>query len=144
MALIKEFKEFALRGNLIDTAVAFVMGASFGKITSAFVDGMVMPFISLLIGGVNINSRKIILKAGIPEVKDAAGKVISKAIEEVSIKYGLFITNVIDFLIIAIVVFLFIKGINATKKKEVETPVVVEPSLTDKLLIEIRDSLKKN
>ena len=145
MGMIKEFKEFALRGNLVDTAVAFVMGASFGKITSSFVDGIVMPLISMLTGGVNFNSQKIILKDGVPEVKDAAGKVITKVVEEIAIKYGTFITSVLDFIVIAIVVFLFIKGINAMKKKEAEAAPAAtpEPSSTDKLLIEIRDALNK-
>lgn len=145
MGMVKEFKEFALRGNLIDTAVAFVMGASFGKITSSFIEGIVMPIISMLTGGVNFNSQKIILKDGVPEVKDAAGKVITKAVEEVAIKYGTFITSVIDFVVIAFVVFLFIKGINSMKKKEAEAAPSAppEPSSTDKLLMEIRDALNK-
>ena len=144
MGMIKEFKEFALRGNLIDTAVAFVMGASFGKITSSFIEGIVMPILSMLTGGGNFNSQKIVLKEGIPEVKDAAGKVITKAVEEVAIKYGTFLTSVIDFVVIAIFVFLVIKAINAMKKKEedvAETP--AEPSSTEKLLMEIRDALNK-
>ncbi len=144
MGMIKEFKEFALRGNLIDTAVAFVMGASFGKITSSFIEGIVMPILSMLTGGGNFNSQKIVLKEGIPEVKDAAGKVITKAVEEVAIKYGTFVTSVIDFVVIAIFVFLVIKAINAMKKKEedvAEAP--AEPSSTEKLLMEIRDALNK-
>ena len=144
MSVVKEFKEFALRGNLIDTAVAFVMGASFGKLTSSFVEGIIMPLISLLTGSVNFNNLKIILKEGIPETKDATGKVIVKAVEEVAIKYGTFISTLIDFLIIAIVVFLVIKAINAMKKKEEAAPSPApEPSVTEKLLMEIRDSLKK-
>ena len=144
MSFVKEFKEFALRGNLIDTAVAFVMGASFGKLTSSFVEGVVMPLVSLLTGSTNFNSLKVVLKEGTPETKDAAGKVIAKAVEEVAIKYGLFLSAVIDFLIIAIVVFLVIKAINAMKKKEAAAPTAPpEPSNTDKLLTEIRDALKK-
>jgi len=144
MGFVKEFKEFALRGNLIDTAVAFVMGASFGKLTSSFVDGIVMPLVSLLTGSVNFNNLKIVLKEGVPEAKDAAGKVISKAVEEVAIKYGAFLSAVIDFFIIAIVVFLVIKAINAMKKKEEAAPAAPPaPSTTDVLLMEIRDSLKK-
>ena len=144
MGFVKEFKEFALRGNLIDTAVAFVMGASFGKLTSSFVDGIVMPLVSLLTGSVNFNNLKIVLKEGVPEAKDAAGKLISKAVEEVAIKYGAFLSAVIDFFIIAIVVFLVIKAINAMKKKEEAAPAAPPaPSTTDVLLMEIRDSLKK-
>lgn len=142
MSFIKEFKEFAVRGNLVDTAVAFVMGASFGKIVSSFVDGMVMPLVGMLTGGVDFNDKKWILKDAIPEVKDAAGKVVEKAVLEVSVKYGSFLTNMIDFIIVAFAVFLVIKAINKMKKQE-EVPAPAGPSSTDQLLIEIRDSLKK-
>jgi large conductance mechanosensitive channel len=144
MGMIKEFKEFAVRGNLVDTAVAFVMGASFGKIVSSFVDGMVMPVVGMLTGGVDFNDKKLILKEATPEVKDAAGKVVEKAILEVSVKYGSFLTNLIDFIIVAFAVFLVIKAINKLKKKEEEAPAAPPaPSSTDQLLIEIRDALKK-
>jgi len=142
--MLKEFKEFAVRGNLIDTAVAFVMGASFGKIVSSFVDGIVMPLVGMLTGGVDFNDKKFVLKDAIDAVNDGAGKIITPAIVEVSIKYGSFITNLLDFVIIAFAVFMVIKGINKMKKEEpalvAEAPVV---SSTDALLIEIRDSLKK-
>ena len=127
--MIKEFKEFAVRGNLVDTAVAFVMGASFGKIVSSFVDGMVMPVVGMLTGGVDFNDKKLILK---------------DATAEVSVKYGSFLTNLIDFIIVAFAVFLVIKAINKLKKKEEEAPAAPPaPSSTDQLLIEIRDALKK-
>ncbi len=142
MSFIKEFKEFAVRGNLVDTAVAFVMGASFGKIVSSFVDGIVMPLVGMLAGGVDFNQKKWVLKDAIPEVKDAAGKVVEKAVLEVSVKYGSFLTNLIDFMIVAFAVFLVIKAINKMKKQE-EAPVPAGPSSTDQLLMEIRDSLKK-
>jgi large conductance mechanosensitive channel len=142
--MLKEFKEFAVRGNLIDTAVAFVMGASFGKIVSSFVDGIVMPLVGMLTGGVDFNDKKFVLKDAIDPVNDGAGKIITPAIVEVSIKYGSFITNLLDFVIVAFAVFMVIKGINKMKKEEpalvAEAPVV---SSTDALLIEIRDSLKK-
>lgn len=144
MSMLKEFKEFAVRGNLIDTAVAFVMGASFGKIVSSFVDGIVMPLVGMLTGGVDFNDKKFVLKDAIDAVNDGAGKIITPAIAEVSIKYGSFITNLLDFIIVAFAVFMVIKGINKMKKEEpalvAEAPVV---SSTDALLIEIRDSLKK-
>jgi large conductance mechanosensitive channel len=143
MSFIKEFKEFAIRGNLVDTAVAFVMGASFGKIVSSFVDGMVMPMVGMLTGGVDFNDKKWVLKEAIPEVKDAAGKVVEKAILEVSVKYGSFLTNLIDFIIVAFAVFMVIKAINKIKKKEEAAPAPAAPSSTDQLLMEIRDSLKK-
>jgi large conductance mechanosensitive channel len=144
MGIIKEFKEFAVKGNLVDTAVAFVMGAAFGKIVTAFVEGMVMPLVSMLTGGVNFDDMVLTLKEAVPEVKDAAGNITTAAVAEVSIKYGSFITVVIDFLIVAFAVFLVIKAINKMKKKQEEAPAApAEPSSTDKLLMEIRDALKK-
>ncbi|MDP1844011.1 MAG: large-conductance mechanosensitive channel protein MscL [Sediminibacterium sp.] len=144
MGMIQEFKTFAIRGNLIDTAVAFVMGASFGKIVSSFVDGLVMPLVGMLTGGVDFNEKKLILKEAAEAVKDGAGKVVTPEIAEVSLKYGTFITNIIDFLIVAFAVFMVIKAINKMKKAEEPAPVADPgPSSTDKLLIEIRDALKK-
>lgn len=144
MGFIKEFKDFAMRGNLVDTAVAFVMGASFGKIVSSFVDGMVMPLVGMLTGGVDFSQKKMVLKEAVAEIKDAAGTVVTPAAAEVSVKYGAFLTALIDFIIVAFAVFLVIKAINAMKKKQEAAPAAPpEPSSTDKLLMEIRDSLKK-
>lgn len=144
MGMLKEFKEFAMKGNLVDIAVAFVMGASFGKIVSSFVDGIVMPLIGMLTGGVDFNDKVLILKQAVPEVKGPDNVVITKAIAEVSLKYGTFITNLFDFIIVAFSVFLVIKAINRMKKAEVAKPAApAEPSSTDKLLAEIRDALKK-
>ncbi len=144
MGMIKEFKEFAIKGNLVDTAIAFVMGAAFGKVVSSFIDGMVMPLVGQLVGGVDFNNLKKVLTPAVAEVKDAAGKVVTPAVAEVSIKWGAFITVAIDFLIVAFVMFMVIKAINKMKKKEEAAPTApAEPSSTDKLLIEIRDSLKK-
>jgi len=140
MGMIKEFKEFAVRGNLIDTAVAFVMGVSFGKIVSSFVDGIIMPLVGMLTGGVDFNDKKLVLKDVIEAVKDGAGKIVTPAVAEVSIKYGSFITNLLDFVIVAFAVFIVIKGINKIKKEE---PKAAAISSTDTLLMEIRDSLKK-
>lgn len=142
MGMLKEFKEFAMRGNLVDIAVAFVMGASFGKIVTSFVDGVVMPVVGMLTGGVDFNDKVLVLKEAVAEVKDASGAVITKAAAEVSIKYGSFITNVLDFIIVAFVVFLVIKGINKMKSPA-EPSAPAGPSESEKLLAEIRDSLKK-
>jgi len=143
MGMIKEFKAFAIRGNLVDTAVAFVMGAAFGKIVSSFVDGMVMPIVGMLSGEVDFSDKKIILKAAIPEFKDATGKIVTTAVSEVSVKYGAFLTNLIDFVIVAFAVFILIKAINKIRIKLEEAPAAKElPSSTDQLLMEIRDSLK--
>lgn len=142
--MLKEFKEFAVKGNLVDIAVAFVMGAAFGKIVTSFVDGIIMPIVGMLTGGINFNDQKWVLKAGTPEVKDAAGKVVAQNIPEVAIKYGAFITTVLDFIIVAFFVFMVIKAINRMKRNEpVAAPAPPEPSNTDKLLVEIRDALKK-
>lgn len=137
MGMIKEFKEFALKGNLVDMAIAFVIGGAFGKVVSAFIDGMVMPAVGMLTGGVNFNDMKIVLKeAG----KDAAGKDIA----EIAVKYGSFITIAIEFLIVAFVMFMVIKAMNAAKKKEAEVPAEpAAPTATESLLAEIRDALKK-
>jgi large conductance mechanosensitive channel len=145
MGMLKEFKEFAMRGNLVDIAVAFVMGASFGKIVTSFVDGIVMPLISMLTGGVNFNDKVLVLKEGIPAVKDAAGKLVTPAVAEVVVKYGAFITNVFDFIVVSFSVFLVIQAINRLKRvSEKDQPVATEEaSNADKLLAEIRDALKK-
>ncbi|HEX5001445.1 MAG TPA: large-conductance mechanosensitive channel protein MscL [Bacteroidia bacterium] len=141
MSVLKEFKEFAMRGNLVDTAVAFVMGAAFGKIVSAFVEGIVMPLVGMLTGGVDFSDKKMILKQAVQESVNADGSVVP-AIAEVSIKYGVFITNLIDFIIVAFAVFLVIKAINSMKKAE-PAPPPAGPSKEEQLLTEIRDLLKK-
>ncbi len=142
MGFIKEFKEFAATGNFVDLAVAVVMGAAAGKVVSAFIDGMVMPAIGMATGGQDFSKMAYTLKDKVDEVKDAAGKVITPAIDAVTVKYGAFITQFIEFIIVALVVFMVIKALNKMKKKKEEaTP--AGPSSTDALLMEIRDSLKK-
>jgi large conductance mechanosensitive channel len=135
MGFIKEFKEFAMKGSLVDIAVAFVMGGAFGKVVSSFTDGVVSPLIGM-IGGSDLSQNGWKLKDA---VMDASGKVTSEA---VIVKYGDFLTAIINFVIVAFVMFLVIKGINAMKKKE-EAAAPAGPSSTDALLMEIRDSLKK-
>ena len=141
MGFVKEFKEFALKGNLVDMAIAFVMGGAFGKVVTAFVEKMFAPITGLLLGGIDLSSKKIILKEGVAEVKDAAGAVTTPAVAELAIQWGNFITACIDFIIVAFVMFMIIKGMNALKKKQEEAPAA--PSSTDALLMEIRDALKK-
>ena len=141
MGLLKEFKEFAVKGNLIDIAVGFVMGATFTKIVTSFVDGMVMPLIGMLTGGVDFSDKVMVLKEASAEVKDAAGKVVTAASPAVDLKYGAFITNVIDFVVVAFVIFMVIKALN--KLKQEAPPANPAPYSTDLLLTEIRDALKK-
>ncbi len=136
--MIKEFKEFAMKGNLVDMAIAFVMGAAFAKVVSGFIDGMVMPVVGKLVAGVDFASLKYILSEA---QIDASGKVIAA---EASIKYGEFITIIIDFILVAVVMFMVIKAINKMKKKQAEIPATPpEPTEDQVLLKEIRDLLKK-
>jgi large conductance mechanosensitive channel len=133
--MFKEFKEFAMKGNLIDLAVGFVMGAAFVKVTGAFIDGIVMPLVGLL-QGKDLSQWKAVIK---PEVKDAAGVIIAP---EVAIKYGTFIGVSIEFLIVAFVMFIVVKGVNKLKKAEPPaSPAAPAPEVT--LLTEIRDLLRK-
>lgn len=135
MGMIKEFRDFAMRGNLIDIAVAFVMGGAFGRVISSFTDGIVSPLIGL-IGGADLSKNMLKLKDA---VTDASGTITAEA---VYLKWGDFITAIINFLIVAFVMFLFIKAINSLKKKEAPAPPPATPE--DVLLLrEIRDALKK-
>ncbi|HYC41204.1 MAG TPA: large conductance mechanosensitive channel protein MscL [Chitinophagaceae bacterium] len=134
MSMIREFKEFALRGNLVDIAVAFVMGAAFGKVITALTEGLVAPLISLILGGRSGLGEWVIRR----EMKDVSGVVTREAI---SLKWGAFLVAVLDFLIIAFVMFLFIRGINGLKRKRKE--VATAPPEEILLLREICDSLKR-
>jgi large conductance mechanosensitive channel len=139
MGFLKEFKEFASKGSLVDIAVAFVMGAAFGKIVTAFTDGIVSPVIGLVTGGVNFNDKQTILKES-TLVKDASGAVLSGN-PAVVLKWGQLVTATIDFIIVAFAMFLIIKAINSMKKKELAAAAPL--TTTEVLLMEIRDSLKK-
>ena len=139
MGMMKEFKEFAMRGNVVDMAVGIIIGGAFGKIVSSFVADVVMPPLGLLIGGVDFSALKFILK---PEVLDEAGELVTAA---VSVNYGSFIMTVLDFLIIAWAIFMVIKAMNSMKKKKEAAPPPPPPGPTkeETLLTEIRDLLKK-
>jgi large conductance mechanosensitive channel len=133
MGLIAEFKEFVSRGNVVDLAVGVVIGAAFGKIVAALVDGIVMPVISMITGGVSVSDWKHVIT---PAQLDAAGKEVAA---EVAIKYGMFFQTIIDFLLIALVIFLFLRAYNRMRKPA-EAAATAEEVL---LLREIRDSLKR-
>lgn len=139
MGMMKEFKEFAMRGNVVDMAVGIVIGGAFGKIVSSFVADVVMPPLGLLIGGVDFSALQFILK---PEVLNEAGEVLTAA---VSVNYGSFIMTVLDFIIIAWAIFMVIKAMNSMKKKKEAAPPPPPPGPTkeETLLTEIRDLLKK-
>ncbi|MCB1588359.1 MAG: large-conductance mechanosensitive channel protein MscL [Xanthomonadales bacterium] len=139
MSFMSEFKEFAMRGNVVDLAVGVVIGAAFGKIVSSLVDGIIMPVIGLLVGGVDFSELKLVLKDA---VLAADGSVAEAA---VTLNYGAFAQTILDFIIIAFAIFLVIKAMNSAKRKEEAAPAAPpEPSEEVKLLTEIRDQLRKD
>ncbi|WP_314019715.1 large-conductance mechanosensitive channel protein MscL [Stutzerimonas degradans] len=132
MSLISEFKAFAMRGNVIDMAVGIIIGAAFGKIVSSFVDGVIMPPLGLLIGGVDFSDLAIVLKEAVGETP------------AVLLRYGAFIQTVVDFLIVAFAIFLAIKAMNSLRRKEAEAPAAPPaPTKEELLLTEIRDLLRE-
>lgn len=146
----EEFKAFAMRGNVIDLAVGMIIGSAFGKITTSLVNDVIMPAVSMLMGGVNFTDWKIVLKEA---VLNADG---TEAAAEVAIKYGSLISVIVDFVILAFAIFCMVKLINTMREKaealrkkeeeapaEEETPAEPEPSAEEKLLTEIRDLLKE-
>ena len=134
MGMMSEFKEFAMRGNVIDLAVGVVIGAAFGKIVTALVDKVIMPPIGLLIGGVDFSRLSIVLKEA---TVDAAGKEVPAVV----LAYGEFINALIQFVIVAFAIFLVVKAINRMRKPAEEAPAATPEDVL--LLREIRDSLKK-
>ncbi len=133
--MLKEFKEFALKGSLLDIAVGFVMGAAFKSVVTAFTAGIVSPLIGLIFNA-DFKELKWIVKEG---VANAEGKVEGA----IAVLYGEFITTVIDFIIVAFVMFLIVKAVNRMKRKEEEAPAAPKGPTQEELLGEIRDLLKK-
>lgn len=132
MSMIKEFKAFAMRGNVMDMAIGIIIGAAFGKIVSSIVSDVIMPPIGLLLGGVDFSSLSITLQEG------------SEGVEPVLLKYGVFFNTIIDFIIIAFAIFMVVKAINSMKKKEEEKSAAPPaPSKEEVLLTEIKDELRK-
>src|ERR1700761_3073507 len=135
ITILSEFREFIARGNVIDLAVGVIIGAAFNDIVKSLVDNVVMPPIGLLLSGVDFSQLKWVLKAADPAKKAA----------EVAIQYGLFFNTIIRFVIVAWVVFLLVKGVNAIRRKDAATPPPAPPAPTPQelLLTEIRDLLKR-
>jgi large conductance mechanosensitive channel len=132
MGLVKEFKEFAMKGSVVDLAVGVIIGGAFGKIVASFVNDVLMPPLGVLLGGVDFKDYKATL---VEAIGDKAA---------VTLNYGMFLQNVIDFLIIAAAIFLMIKAMNSAKKKEEAAPAAPPaPSAEETLLTEIRDLLKE-
>ena len=131
MSMMSEFKQFALRGNVMDMAIGIIIGAAFGKIVSSFVQDILMPPIGMLTGGVDFSQQALTLKAAVGD--EAA----------VTVNWGVFVNHAIDFIIVAFAVFMVVKGMNAMKKKEEEKPSAPpKPSNEEVLLTEIRDALR--
>ncbi len=131
MSFVKEFREFAMRGNVVDMAVGVIIGGAFGKIVSSLVGDVFMPILGILTGGVDFKDLKITLAEAVGETP------------AVTLNYGAFIQNVFDFIIIAFAIFMMIKALNKLKKPAEEVAAPAEPSAEEKLLTEIRDLLKK-
>jgi len=132
MGMVSEFKDFAMRGNVVDMAVGIVIGGAFGKIVSSFTNDVLMPPIGMATGGVDFSQLALTLQE---KTAEAAA---------VTVNYGLFINTVIDFLIIAFAIFLVVKAMNSAKQQEEETPAAPpEPSKEEVLLAEIRDALRR-
>ena len=140
MGFIKEFQEFAVKGNVMDMAVGVIIGGAFGKIVASLVNDIIMPPIGLITGN-GFTDLKLVLKPATAAVTDASGNVITPEVAEVALNYGNFIQNTVDFIIIAFVIFLLIKGMNSLRKKEEPAP--AEDPADIALLKEIRDELKK-
>ncbi len=131
MKILQEFREFAVKGNVVDMAVGIIIGAAFGKIVTSLVSDVVMPPLGVLLGGVDFSDLAITLKAA----EAGAPAVV--------IAYGKFIQTTVDFIIVAFAIFMLVKAMNTLKRKEVAAPPPAELTLQEKLLTEIRDSLKK-
>lgn len=132
MKMLQEFKQFAMRGNVMDMAIGIIIGAAFGKIVSSLVSDVIMPPIGMMVGGMDFSSLSFVIK----EASEGSSAVV--------LKYGIFINTVIDFVIIAFAIFLLVKGINTLKKKEEEKPAAPPaPTKSEVLLAEIRDELRK-
>ena len=140
----EEFKQFAMRGNVIDLAVGVVIGGAFGKITTSRVNDIIMPFISILTGGIDFSDWKIVLKEAVTHIGEDGATVVDAA--EVAITFGNTIAIILDFIIIAFAIFCMIKGLNKLQRKKEEEPAAPpappEPSAEEKLLTEIRDLLR--
>jgi large conductance mechanosensitive channel len=142
--MFKEFKEFALKGNVVDMAVGIIIGAAFGSIVTSLVSDIIMPPLGLLMGNIDFSSLFVVLKAG-PTPAPYLSLAAAQEAGAVTLNYGLFINRVLGFLIVAFAVFLLVKGMNRLKRKAEETPAEPpKPSEEILLLTDIRDALKKS
>ena len=142
MSIFKEFKEFAMRGNVIDMAVGVIIGAAFGKIVSSLVDDIIMPLIGVATGGMNFTDYKWVIQQAV--IDGTTQEVLTP---EVTMNWGTWVQTIVDFLIVAFCIFIAIKAMNQLKRKEAEAPAepapAPEPTKEEQLLTEIRDLLKE-
>jgi large conductance mechanosensitive channel len=138
MSIVKEFKEFAMKGNMLDMAIGIIIGVAFNRIVTSLVQDIFMPVIGYMVGGVNFENLQVVIHR---EVLDGTGEVVQ---ELVAVRYGSFLQTLFDFLLIALTIFIVVKAINRMKKKSEDVKVEEVPTPKDiELLTEIRDLLKK-
>ena len=141
--MLKEFKEFAMRGNVLDMAVGIILGAAFGTIVKSLVADILMPPIGLLLGNVDFTNLFVVIKEGTKAAAPYATLAAAQEAGAVTMNYGVFFNNIISFIIVAFAIFIVIRNMNRLKKQEEEKPAAPpEPSSEEKLLTEIRDVLK--
>jgi large conductance mechanosensitive channel len=141
--MLKEFKEFAMRGNVLDMAVGIIIGAAFGTIVNSLVADVIMPPVGLVLGGVDFTNLFVVLRDGAKAAGPYASLADAKTAGAVTLNYGLFVNAVVSFLIVAFAIFIMLKGVNSMKRAEAAAPAPPpEPTPDQKLLGEIRDLLK--
>ena len=143
--MLKEFKEFAFKGNMIDMAIGIIIGGAFATVVKSLVNNVLMPPLGKLTANVDFSKMKIVMQKGVEEVKDEAGEVTTEAVPEVAINYGQFLQDFVSFMILALVVFIVIKKIvqGMAKRLEEEEKKPADPPKQEVLLTEIRDLLKE-
>jgi large conductance mechanosensitive channel len=140
--MFKEFREFAVRGNVVDLAVGVIIGVAFGAVVTSLVNDVIMPPIGLILGGVDFSNLFVVLKEGAKAAGPYASLAEAKAAGAVTVNIGVFINAVINFLIVAFAVFLVVKGVNTARRQTLPPPVEAAPTPQEKLLMEIRDLMK--
>ena len=140
--MLREFKEFAMRGNVLDMAVGIIIGAAFGTIVTSLVNDVIMPPVGLALGGVDFTNMFVTLRDGAKAAGPYASLADAKAAGAVTLNYGVFINSIVSFLIVAFAIFMVVKGANSLKQQQAEAPAPPAPTADQTLLTEIRDLLK--
>jgi large conductance mechanosensitive channel len=140
--MLKEFKEFAMRGNVLDMAVGIIIGAAFGTIVNSLVNDVIMPPVGLALGGVDFTNMFVTLRDGAKAAGPYASLAAAKEAGAVTLNYGLFVNSIVSFLIVAFAIFMIVKGANSLKQQQAEAPAPPAPTKDQLLLTEIRDLLK--